>query len=162
MKISKKTIIIIIAVVLVVAIAVTVLAIVFGGGDFRRTKWGMSPEQVKSRENAELVTDSEYRLTFTTDNLEGVAAKTHMFYNFDGANGLWQVSMGYNVDGFEDKLATKIINAFEKKYGEPDEYNESMISYEHYWVDDRTEIRISQQQTYLLVSFTDINYVIKD
>lgn len=159
---SKKTVILIIVAILVVAIAVASLAIIFGGGDFRRAKWGMSPNEVKSRENGELVTDSEYRLTFRTDNLEGVPVETNIFYSFDGGNGLWQVSMGYGMEGFDDKLADRIIKAFVEKYGEEDEYDETQTAYEYYWKNDRTEIRISQQQTYLLVSFTDINYVIED
>ena len=162
MKINKKTVIIIIAAVLVIAIAVTVLAIAFGGGDFRRAKWGMTPEKVKARENGEIIVDSSYRLSYKVDNIEGVPIETNVFYNFDGANGLWQVSMGYDMAGFDDKLADKIIKTFEKKYGEADEYEETQLAYEYYWKDDRTEIRISQQQTYLLVTFTDINYVIED
>ncbi|MBR6524305.1 MAG: hypothetical protein IKT39_06910 [Clostridia bacterium] len=160
MKISKKTVIIIIAAVLVVAIAT--LALVSLGGDFRRAKWGMSPEKIKAREDGEIIVDSSYRLSYKVDNLEGVPVETNVFYNFDGANGLWQVSMGYDMEGYEDKLADKIIKAFEKKYGEADEYEETMTAYEYYWKNDRTEIRISQQQTYMLITFTDINYVIED
>ncbi len=158
---SKKAVIIIIATMLVVAIALSAIAIFFGGGDFRKAKWGMSPDEVKSRETGEIVTDSPYRLTIKTDNIEGVSAETNMFYNFDGENGLWQVSMGYNISGFDDKLANRIITAFEKKYGEATDYKETQISYEYFWKDDRTEIRIAQQSTYLLVSFTDINYVLE-
>ncbi len=160
MKISKKTVIIIIAAVLVVAIAT--LALVSLGGDFRRAKWGMSPEKIKAREDGKIIVDSSYRLSYKVDNLEGVPVETNVFYNFDGANGLWQVSMGYDMEGYEDKLADKIIKAFEKKYGEADEYEETMTAYEYYWKNDRTEIRISQQQTYMLITFTDINYVIED
>ena len=162
MKISKKTVIIIIATVLVVAIAVATLALLSLGGDFRRAKWGMSPEKIKAREDGEIIVDSSYRLSYKVDNLEGVPVETNVFYNFDGANGLWQVSMGYNMEGYEDKLADKILKAFEKKYGEADEYEETMTAYEYYWKNDRTEIRISQQQTYMLITFTDINYVIED
>ncbi len=161
-KPSKKTVIIIAAALLVVAIAITSLALVFGGGDFRSAKWGMSPDQVKSRESAELITDSPYKLTFKTDSLLGVEEETNMFYNFDGENGLWQVTMGYSVTGFSDKLASKLINAFEEKYGEPTEYEETLISYEHVWDLERTQVRISQQQTYILVSYTDMDYVIKE
>ena len=161
-KLSKKSVIIIVvAAVLVVAIATTTLVHVFGGGDFRSANWGMSPEQVKNRENAKLVNESEYKLTFQTDSLMDVPVETNMFYDFDGLNGLWQVTMGYTAKGFDDKTANRIISAFEEKYGEPTKYEENMISYEYYWVDDRTEIRISQQQTYLLVSYTDVNYVIE-
>ena len=159
-KFSKKTIIITVAILLVVAIAVTVLALVFGGGDFRRAKWGMYPEDVKRVEYAELIKDNGFRLTFKIDKLEGVDVETLMFYDFDGYNGLWQVTMGYNTQGFKDKTANKIIEAFEKKYGEPTKYEESPICYDHYWVDDRTEIKISQQSSYMLVSFTDMDYVI--
>lgn len=160
-KLSKKAIIIIIAVALVVAIATVSLVMIFGGGDFRSAKWGMSPEQVKNRENATLINESEYKLTFQTDNLLDIPVETNMFYDFDGLNGLWQVTMGYTVRGFDDKTANRIISTFEEKYGEPTNYEESMVSYDYYWVDDRTEVRISQQQTYLLVSYTDVDYVIE-
>ncbi|MBR5586475.1 MAG: hypothetical protein IKW02_00770 [Clostridia bacterium] len=159
-KISKKAIIITVAIVLVVAIAVTSVALIFGGGDFRRTKWGMSPEQVKRVETAKLIDDNGFNLKFMADELEGVDVKTYMFYDFDGYNGLWQVTMGYNTQGFKDKTANKIIEAFEKKYGEPTKYEETQLCYDHYWVDDRTEIKISQQSSYLMVSFTDVDYVI--
>ena len=158
---NKKLLIIIIAAVLVVAIALVTLAFVFGGGDVRRAKWGMGPDEIKSRETGELIVDSPYRLSYKMDSLEGVPVETNLFYNFDGANGLWQVSAGYNMSGFDDKLADKFIKAFEEKYGEADDYNETMTAYEYYWTEGTTEIRISQQQTYMLITFTDINYVIE-
>ena len=161
-KPNKKAVIIIIAAVLVVAIAVTTIALVFGGGDFGRVKWGMTPDEIKARASGELVTDSSYHLTFKTDNLEGVPVETNIFYNLDGINGLWQISAGYETAGFEDKLADKFIKAFEEKYGEADQYDETLTAYEYRWTNDRTMVRVSQQQTYLLVTFTDINYVIED
>lgn len=159
-KFSKKAIIIAVAIVLVVAIAVTSLVLIFGGGDFRRTKWGMSPEDVKRVETATLVDDNGFRLTYKADSLLDVDVQTHIFYDFDGYNGLWQVTMGYNTQGLKDKTANKIIEAFEKKYGEPTKYEEDQFSYNYYWEDDRTEIKISQQSSYMMVSYTDVDYVI--
>ena len=161
-KPSKKLVIIIIAAVLVVAIAVAAVAIVLGGGDFGKVKWGMTPDEIRTRASGKIVTDSEYHMTFKTDNLEGVSAETNVFYNFDGIKGLWQVSAGYEMAGFDDKLADKFIKAFEEKYGDEYEYKETLTAYEYRWTNDRTMIRISQQQTYLLVTFTDINYVVEN
>ena len=159
-KFSKKAIIIAVAVLLAAAIVTTAFVLIFGGGDFRRTKWGMSPEAVKRVETASLIDDNGFRLTYRTDSLMGVEVQTHMFYDFDGYNGLWQVTMGYNTSGLNDKTANRIIEAFEEKYGEPTKYEEDQINYDYYWVDDRTEIKISQQSSYLMVSYTDVDYVI--
>ncbi|MFA7637487.1 MAG: hypothetical protein WCX81_06965 [Monoglobales bacterium] len=156
-KISKKTIIIIVAALLVIAVSALTLAAIFSEGDFRRAKWGMNVDKVISRESGTVVNQSEFALTIRDEKILDVPVKTHIFYKFDGPKGLYQVTMGYNLTGYEDKLADRIITAFEKKYGETD-YKKTLTSYEYTWVTDRTKIFISQQQSYLFISFTDIKY----
>ena len=155
---TKKNIIIVSAV-LALAIIVSSLFIIFGGGDFRRAKWGMTPDKVRKVENATLINDSTNKISYKTDSVDGLKVDTIFFYNFDNeTNRLRNVTMGFDVEGIEDKLARKIISHFEEKYGETDEYEETYASYEYIWYTDRTQIRIYQLETYILISYADINY----
>lgn len=164
-KFTKKTVIISVIAILVIAALVTCLLVFGGTKDFRKTSWGMSYDKVKKVESAELSRQSDDKLVYKTDNIEGVEADTFINYNFNynpdtSRYELWQANMGVNVIGFDDVLAKRILKSFEDKYGEPDEYVETITKHDHFWKLERTEIHVEQLENYVLVEYTDINYAI--
>lgn len=164
-KLSKKTLIIS-AVCLVIIAAVVISLFIFGGTkDFRKVSWGMSYDKVKKVESATLLREMEDKLVYEMDNIEGVKTKAIFNYNFDYSSEsssyeLWQANTGVEVIGFDNNLAKRIINAFEEKYGEPDEYVETTTKRNHFWQTERTEIHVEQLENYILIEYTDITYAI--
>ena len=164
-KLNKKTVIIsAIALVLIAAIVVS-LFIFLGAKDFRKTSWGMSWDKVKKVESAEIIREMDDKLVYKIDNIEGVKAESFLNYNFaynseNSRYELWQANMGVEVIGFDGVLAKKIIRAFEDKYGEPDEYVETITKHDHFWKTERTEIHVEQLENYILIEYTDITYAI--
>lgn len=161
---KKKLIISIIAAVLLVAVIVTALCIYFAPGDFHRARWGMSVNQVKSRERAELLHEEYATLSYPLDSLEGIPLDTTMFYKFDSsADRLTHVSIGINSVGFDDKKVSRIVSKLEEKYGEPAETSEvSEISYTYIWETDRTRISLKQLESYTLIVYSDITIPVEE
>lgn len=156
---NRKKLMIIVAAVLVVAIIASIF-IFFGPGDFRRAKWGMSQSQVKARESLELKNQTSDSLVYTLTELEGVRFDSLVFYKFDtSSDELTQINIGINATSFEDKLIKKIINKFEEKYGEPDDYEDISSSRNYYWNTNRSKIHIRQIETYVLITYMDIEKV---
>lgn len=164
-KLNKKTVIISAAAILLIA-AVIVALLVFGGPkDFRKVAWGMSYDKVKKVESAPLAREMQDKLIYELDNVEGVKTNCFLNYNFDyrtetSRYELWQANTGIDVIGFDGNLAKRIVNAFEEKYGEPDEYIETTTKRDHFWKTERTEIHVEQLENYILVEYTDINYAV--
>ena len=164
-KLNKKTLIIS-AVCLVIVAAVIVSLFIFGSGrDFRKVNWGMSFDKVKKVELAPLAREMQGKLVYELDNVEGVKTDCFLNYNFDYSSEnsryeLWQANTGVSVIGFDDILAKRIVNAFEEKYGEPDEYIETTTKRDHFWKTKRTEIHVEQLESYILIEYTDISYAI--
>lgn len=161
---NRKTVLIIaIAAVLVIAIVTTALCIYFGPGDFRRAKWGMSVEQVKSREKAELQNEEYASLSYPLDSLEGIDLNANMFYKFDSStNKLTHVSIGVTTTGFEDKKISRLISVLEEKYGEAEETEVAEISYTYIWKTERTKISITQLSSYTLIIYSDITIPVEE
>ena len=164
-KLNKKTIIIS-SVCLVIVAAIIASLFIFGGNkDFRKVSWGMSFDKVKKVESAPLAREMQDKLIYELDNVEGVKTNCFLNYNFDYKSEstgyeLWQANTGVEVIGFDDNLAKRIVNEFEEKYGEPDEYVETSTKRDHFWKTDRTEIHVEQLENYILIEYTDINYAI--
>ena len=154
---GKKLAFIVISAVIVLAIAFSVFAF-FAPGDFRRAKWGMSQNQVRARENLELKNETSSSLVYELTELEGVKFHSLVHYNFDSyAEGLTHVTIGINASGFEDKLIARLIKAFEKNYGEADEYTADDTVRNYYWNLPRTGINIRQLSSYVLITYKNIN-----
>ncbi len=159
-KTHKKLTIIIAAILLLAVIALCFYA--FRPRDFRKASWGMTQEQVIRSEGSEPLNQTPSSLSYRLTSIEGVDYDTVFFYRFDGeTDGLWQASMGVTTQGYNTKLAKKIVNAFEEKYGEPDKYEETDGNYNSWWYQGDTEIYTGQIENYIYITYTDIDYVEK-
>lgn len=160
---KNKKLIIIIAAVLVIAVAISALCIYFAPGDFRRAKWGMSLEQVKARESAELLNEGYNSLSYPLETLEGIDLNATMFYKFNSSTDeLTHVSIGLTSSGFKDKKTARLISALEEKHGEPVETEDSEILYNYTWTTDRTKISVSQLESYTLIVYSDVTIPVEE
>ncbi|GAB7082307.1 hypothetical protein [Megalodesulfovibrio paquesii] len=110
-------------VLLVTVMAMTSTAWAGDEFDFRKTRWGMSKEEVKRSETEKLVEDSKDTLIYLTTLLNG--KKVALFYFFAG-NKLVRTKYGLqekytNKNDYYYLFFLPLQESLIKKYGEPNE-----------------------------------------
>lgn len=89
--------------------------------DFRNVKWGMTREEVKVREDAELIADIDEGLMYST---ELTTLDMFLCYYFDNEGRLYQAIYGPNYEHSNDNLYITDYEGLKenlsKMYGKPD------------------------------------------
>ena len=154
---KKKIIIIVVAALLVLALVAGALYLCFAPGDFGRARWGMTVDQVKSRQSGDPINEEYSSISYKLTSLEGLDFDSTAFYNFDPeTKKLTHVSIGLETMGFNNKKIARLISILEEKYGEPEKSEVAEIRYTYKWETKRTRIIVKQLSSYTLVVYQDV------
>ena len=117
---KKKYIIVVISIVLAVITAFVVITNLNSNYDFRKTRWGMTIDEVSKTETAVNTSSKSDELYYRlSDNflLEGIL--THTIYEFDGENNtLSKVRVGIFGDEYDTDYFLELARIFKEEFGE--------------------------------------------